>query len=301
MAAPGYALQPTVLAHAPVQLTRQRLRRLGEGIGKVVYASDDWVVKRERSPSEIVSLIVLWKLIRKCERLLPTGFSRRLLAHPSRQIRVLRLGVQALMKVLPRSVWMTTHLKEVWRTYRIRDRQGEKLARQHLEGTPLIPERIQFPPTRVAVNGWPGYLTVCEATERMECTLHQRITELARAGREDEIEQWLSRFLELRRQGWSRGLFSTDAHLKNFGVHGERIVLLDSGGLTVDWAQIERRLAFEEGVEEPHGELGLASALATYPALAARFNQRWKAVVNRAEVQRVWPSPAKASAAVAGQ
>ena len=53
--------EPRVLPHAPEELTRGRLRRIGEGIGKVVYASEQWVVKRERSPFEIVALIVLWR------------------------------------------------------------------------------------------------------------------------------------------------------------------------------------------------------------------------------------------------
>jgi len=53
-----------VLTRAPEDLTRGRLVRLGEGISKVVYASDHWVIKRERRPSEIITLICVWKLRR---------------------------------------------------------------------------------------------------------------------------------------------------------------------------------------------------------------------------------------------
>ena len=60
-----------VLSHAPSELTHGRLRRIGEGIGKVVYASDHWVVKRERSPSEILALIAIWKIVRKSEGIVP--------------------------------------------------------------------------------------------------------------------------------------------------------------------------------------------------------------------------------------
>ena len=56
---------PRAIAHAPEELTRDRLKRLGEGIGKVVYASEHWVVRRERSPREVVALIILWKVLRK--------------------------------------------------------------------------------------------------------------------------------------------------------------------------------------------------------------------------------------------
>ena len=54
---------PRVLLHAPPELTAGRLKRLGEGIGKVVYASEHWVIKRPRTPSEIVALILLWKIL----------------------------------------------------------------------------------------------------------------------------------------------------------------------------------------------------------------------------------------------
>ena len=92
----------------------------------------------------------------------------------------------------------------------------------------------------------------------------------------EEIEEWLDRFLDLRQSGWSRGLFSMDAHLKNFGVCGDRVVLLDTGGLTNRWTEIMDTLAYEEGVTEPHSRLGLGDVLEDRPDIAARFNARWK-------------------------
>lgn len=280
---------PRVLASAPEELTRGRLRRLGEGIGKVVYASQHWVVKRDRSPSEIVALIVLWKALRRLERILPGGWGKRLAERPARQIRVLRLLTRAAMAVAPKSLWFTAHVREVWRLYHRRNIRGEELAQAHLAGSSLVPERITFPPTRVRIAGWPGWLTVSEATERVETTLYQRLAELARAGRFEEVERWLDRLLELRQAGWRRGLFSVDAHLKNFGVIGDRIVLLDTGGLTNRWREIEGRLAYEEVVAQPHIQLGLGPILAARPDIARRFDARWKAIVNREVVRSHWP------------
>jgi hypothetical protein len=282
---------PRVLPSAPEELTRGRLRRLGEGIGKVVYASEHWVVKRERSPSEVVALIVLWKALRRLERMLPGRWGKRLAERPARQIRFLRLLTQAAMAVAPKSLWFTRHVREVWRLYHRRNIRGEGLAQEHLAGTSLVPERISFPPTRVRIAGWPGWLTVSEASERVETTLYQRLAELARAGRFEEVERWLDRFLELRQAGWQRGLFSVDAHLKNFGVTGDRIVLLDTGGLTNRWREIEGRLAYEEVVAQPHIQLGLGPILAARPDIARRFDERWKAIVNREVVRRHWPAP----------
>lgn len=277
------------LEQAPLELVQGRLRRLGEGIGKVVYASEHWVVKRERSPSEIVALIGVWKLLRKIERHLPEPLGRRLVERPSAQIRFLRVLAQASMAVLPKALWFTAHIQQVWKQYYLHGARGERLAREHLAGSPLIPEEVTFPPVRVSVGGWPGSLTVSEATERVETTLHQKLTDLANAGRFDELEQWLDRFIATRRLGWGSGLFSLDAHLKNFGIVQNRIVLIDVGGLTNRWIDIERRLALEEGLAEPHVRLGLGKCLASRPDIASRFDEQWKASVNRDAIRDLWP------------
>lgn len=281
---------PILLPEAPAELTKGKLRRLGEGVGKVVYASEHWVVKRERTGFEILALVVLWRGLRRLERVLPWGLGRRLADRPAKQIRLLRLLVQAALLVVPKSIWFREHIKDFWWMYRSRSRRGDSLARRHLDGTELVPERVAFPPTHVEVGGWPGWLTVSEATERVEATLHQRLSELARAGRFGELEEWLERFLKFRQAGWQRGVFSVDAHLKNFGVIGGRIVLLDAGGLTDRWGDIEDRLDFEDVVTQPHVQLGLGAILGARPDIGARFDERWKAVVNRQVVRRHWPA-----------
>lgn len=288
MGSEDFVAAARVLLHAPVELTEGRLRRLGEGIGKVVYASKHWVVKRPRSPSEVVALILLWRWVRRAETVLPGGLSRRLLRHPGPQIRLLRVAVQGVMRVAPRGLWLSEHVRDVWKAYRVNDRRGERLAREHLTGTPLVPEVIEFPPVRVKIGGWPGWLTVSEATARVENTLDRALRELAGEGRYDEVESLLEQFLEVRQQGWSLGLFSLDAHLKNFGVANGKIVLLDAGGLTDRWEDVAERLVFEEVVTEPHVQLGLADVLAGRPDLAAAFNSRWRETVNAETVKRHW-------------
>ena len=283
-------MEPRILPHAPDDLARAPLRRLGEGIGKVVYASEHWVVRRERSPFEVVALIVLWKGLRRVEHVLPGGIARKLLEKPSRQLRFLRVLVQGTLLVVPKAIWFRSHVRQIWTQYHSRSLRGERLAREHLAGTSLIPEQVTFPPMRVRVGGWPGWLTVSEATERVEATLHDRLNHLAAAGQYEELEHWLNRFLDLRQSGWSRGLFSTDAHLKNFGVVENRIVLLDAGGLTNRWKDVEEKLVFEEVAMQPHIQLGLGKCLARRPDIAERFNARWKATVNRAVVSQLWPA-----------
>jgi hypothetical protein len=273
-----------LVAQAPEELRHGRLLRLGEGIGKVVYASEHWVVKRERSPTEVVALILIWKLLRRWTHKIPFGWGDRLLKRPSRLIRMMRVVTEAAMAVLPRSLWYSKHVSQVLRTYVARDRRGVKLARRHLAGSPLLPEVISFPPETVLVGGWPGWLTIREATERVERTLDRHVEQLAAAGDFDAVEFWLNRLLDTRLSGWQAGLFSVDAHLKNFGVIGDRVVLLDTGGLTNRWSDIADRLAKDEQVEEPHVQLGLGAILASQPELAQRFNDRWKQMVNRDSV-----------------
>jgi hypothetical protein len=286
----------TPIAAAPEELTNTRLYRLGEGVGKVVYASDHWVVKRERSPTQVVAIILLWKLLRKTESILPGGLGRRLMQRPSRQIRFLRMMVQASMLIVPKSVWFTSHISDVSKLYYKRDLRGQRLANTMLTGTSLVPERVTFPPTRVRVKGWPGWLTVSEATERVERTLDQHLSQLARLGRFEEVEEWLNRFLRVRQSGWQHGLFSLDAHLKNFGVCGDHIVLLDTGGLTNRWSEVERKLARERSAAAPHVQLGLKAILSSRPDIADRFDARWKQVVNPATVRNHWDRAPGASA-----
>jgi len=107
MTGPGddleWPVKPRVLTRAPDDLTRGRLVRLGEGIGKLVYASGHWVVKRERHPTEVITLICVWKLLREMDRFLPGGLGRRLLEKPGKQIRFLRLVFQVIIQPIPRS------------------------------------------------------------------------------------------------------------------------------------------------------------------------------------------------------
>src|SRR5262245_26568574 len=107
------------MQHAPEELLTGRLRRLGEGIGKVVYASEHWVVKRERSASEVVALIVLWRLLRRFERVLPQRVSHYLMSRPSRQLRMLRLMVQASMAAVPKAIWFRAHIRQIWKQYHV--------------------------------------------------------------------------------------------------------------------------------------------------------------------------------------
>jgi hypothetical protein len=281
---------PRLLPAAPEELTSGRLRRLGEGLGRVVYASDHWVVKRERSLSGIFALIVVWKILTRVARILPGRLGEPLLRHPSRWIRLLRVAVQAVVSVVPRNIWLMTHSGELWRRHLWHDVRGRHLAQAYLSGTSLVPERVIFPSVRVGVRGWPGWLVVNEATERVEGTLYQRISDLSRAGRFEELEMWLERFLDLRQAGWRRGLFSVDAHLKNYGVAGDRVVLLDTGGLTDHWPEVSDRLSAEQVVAEPHGRLGMGPLLASCPDVAKRFDARWREVVSHETVQRHWPS-----------
>lgn len=277
------------MAEAPAELTEGRLKRLGEGVGKVVYASTHWVVKRERSEGEVLAMIVVWKFLRRLERHAPGGWGLRLRQHPGWQLRLLRLAARAVVKVVPRGLWYSSHVGEMWRLYAHRDWRGEHLAVKHLSGTSLVPETVTFPPARVRVGGWPGWLTVSEATERVESTLYDRLSALAREARHEELEAWLERLLELRRSAWQRGVYSMDAHLKNYGVIGDRVVLLDAGGLTDHWDEVERHLRKVDAAAEPHREMGLGEVLQGAPEVAAGFNARWKEAVNAASVKEHWP------------
>jgi len=277
------------MEEAPGELTRGRLKRIGEGVGKVVYASERWVVKRERGASEIIALILIWRLMKRLEKILPQRFTSRWTAHPSAALRALRMAMQAFVAVVPRAVWFSTHWGRVWQKFVHRDVRGEYLAVKHLSGTSLVPETVTFPPTLVKVSGWPGWLVVTEATERVEETLYDRLKRLAAERKWNEVERWLERLLELRRAGWRRGVFSVDAHLKNFGVIQNRVVLIDSGGLTDRWEDVERHLASVAKNGPVWRQFGMEEILAGAPELAERFDARWRDLTSPQSMRDLWP------------
>jgi hypothetical protein len=285
---PECPVKPRVLARAPEDLTRGRLLRLGEGINKVVFASDHWVVKRERRPSEIIALICVWKFLRRLDRILPGRLAGRLMEKPGRRVRFLRIMFQAIVVPIPRCAWLATQVGSLWKWHSSRETSGQILADAYLAGTDLVPGRVTFPPTRVKVGAWPGWLLVSEATERVEATLQDRINALARAQHFDDIEVWLERFLKLRRAGWQRGVLSLDAHLKNYGVIEDRVVLLDAGGLTNDWADIEKRLGAQDELVSPHARLGLEMTLRDRPDISERFDAHWKAAMKPEAILNYW-------------
>lgn len=274
---------PRAVEQAPEELTGDRLKRIGEGVGKVVYASSHWVVHRERTPREIIALILLWKILRTFR------WGRRMRGRSSKLLRRMRVAIETAIAIVPKRLWYTKQVEEVLTTHRRRDRTGEKLARLHLADTELIPATITFPPVTVLVGGWPGWLVVDKATERVETTLDRHIDTLAATGDFESVDHWLHRLLDTRQTGWQLGLFSVDAHLKNFGVVGDRIVLIDTGGLTNRWEDIERKLSLDEQALEPHIQLGLGKALAIQPEIARRFNVRWRTLVNRESIMEHWP------------
>ncbi len=275
---------------APEELTRARLKRIGEGVGKVVYASEHWVVKRERGASEIIALILIWRMMKRLERWLPRSMTAKWFSHPSAPLRVLRMALQAAVAVVPRGVWFSTHWGRVWQKFVHRDVRGEYLAVKHLSGTSLVPETVTFPPTLVKVAGWPGWLVVTEATERVEETLYDRLKKLAAQGDWGEVERWLERLLELRRAGWRRGVFSVDAHLKNFGVIQSRVVLIDSGGLTDRWEDVERHLASVARNGPAGRQFGLEEILAGAPELSERFEAHWRELTAPQSLRDLWPA-----------
>ncbi len=187
------------LDRAPEELTAGRLKRIGEGVGKVVYATQHWVVKRDRGASEIIALILIWRMLKRLERFLPRRLAARWASHPSTALRVLRMAVQTVVSLVPKTFWFSTHWGRIWQKFVHRDVRGEYLAVKHLSGTSLVPETVTFPH---AGAGWRlAWMAGGDRGHRARGgNLYDRLRKLAAESRWNEVERWLERLLELRRR-----------------------------------------------------------------------------------------------------
>ena len=75
----------------------------------------------------------------------------------------------------------------------------------------------------------------------------------------------------------------------------QRVVLLDTGGLTNRWSDIEERLGLEDEFLSPHAGLGLEMTLRDRPDIAECVSTRAGGrLVNPAAVRRIWPAAPRA-------
>jgi hypothetical protein len=277
-----------VLSHAPEELTGGKLRRLGEGIGTVVYASDHWVVRRERSAADILALIVIWKALRGVARLLPGRLGARFLERPSRWIRLLRVTVRPLVVGFPHPVADDARRADV-ALYLSRDARGGVWPNSAWPARRCCPSASRFRPC-----AWGRRLARMADGERGHRTGGGDTgPALAPPGDENRLRNWSagSSACWIAPGGLApRPVFDRRAP-QELGVVGDRVVLLDSGGLTDRWAEIETRLAPSDSAA-PHVMLGLETVLRARPDIAARFDERWNQVVSREGVLRHWPGEA---------
>ena len=129
-------------------------------------------------------------------------------------------------------------LRRVLRVYRARDRRGEKLARKHLAGEPVwFPNASHFRRRR----SWPGAARVAVRPRghraRGRYPRPRSRTSQKRGISTKSSAQPIPPYPPER---WQLGSFSGGCALKNFGVIGKRIVLLDTGGPTNRWRIFRR-------------------------------------------------------------
>ena len=282
-----------VVSHIPEELTLGTLRRLGEGIGKVVYASEHWVVSRERTPLEMVALIVLWKALRKLERLLPGAWGKTLRDRPSRQIRFLRVLVQGAIVVVPRALWFSSHIRDVLRLYHRRSVRGRETGANSFgrirtdSGAHRVPPgaRSHWRLARMA-DGLRGQRTGgFDAPSEDDAAggggSFRGAGSVARTPARDAPggmaagTVFAGRTSEKLRHHWR-------AHCP-FG-HGRADEPLGGSGKAVGGGRVQPT--------EPHVRLGLGELLEEHAEIARRFDQRWKDTINTEVVRECWPRAA---------
>jgi hypothetical protein len=286
------------------ELIRARLERVGSGFEKIVLGSPSWVVKIPRDErglaAALLATVVVSRAVRPLKAWMEGGSgkagSQRLRALSTgaraaqRLWRPLQKGFRAALVILPERWWRGSGVEHRVRWLRSHAEECQSLAQRRLEGTALVPRRVELPPTRIRTGRWGRRWTVTTAYQRVDRTLGDEAWRCLQLGRRQELDQWLDRFLVFQTELWRRGVFfGVSNPLENHGVLGDRLVLIDYSGLIEDPRAIRLTLDVvrAQWLEQMRG------LFATSRPATSRdgFEQRLTRLMQPSAVREYWPTP----------
>ena len=286
------------------ELTRGRLERVGSGFESIVYGSTCWVVKIPRDErglaASLLATVVVGRALRPlrawAEGRRGTGTARGRrwwsagIVAARRLWPVLQGGFRALLTMVPGRLWRGSGIERRARWLRARAEECQRLAVRCLDGTPLVPRRVELPPTGIRVARWGRRRTVTMAYQRVDRTLSDEVRRCRELGRFDALDQWLDRFLSFQIVLWQRGVFFAASNpYENHGVLGDRLVLLDYSGLIEDPQTIRLNLDTVRArwLEQTRDLYTTGRSTASREV----FEQRLSELLQPSAVRTHWPTP----------
>ncbi|MBZ0165314.1 MAG: rhomboid family intramembrane serine protease, partial [Candidatus Omnitrophica bacterium] len=295
----------TFEAKVRAEITAQPLVRIGQGWQKVVYASDNWVVQQEWSIAAAATIVKRSRLLNKYIRRFvpnttlaslrnPNTFTVKQFAVKIAKIIVFRamfFTLWSLFKMMPRFVLQRTHSGRAILAHRDEARQAEDILKNSaLANSDYIPRRYSIKPTKVRLAGHLFSVTTTQVVERADNTLHDHLAMLVAEGRVEEAKEWLDRFLRMQVMLWEMGLFEYTFQPGNYGVIGQRLVLLDHGEMTNRHDEINVKLArwhdeayvwtvssFERAFGPEHQDI------------VQEYFERMTRLINKEAIEQHWP------------
>lgn len=269
------------------ELTRGRLERVGSGFEKIVFGSPNWVVKVPRDErglaAALLATVVVGRALRPWRSSARPGATARLW-------QALQGALRAGLLLVPGRWLRGAGVERRVQWLRARAEECQRLALRCLDGTTLVPHRVELAPTVIRTARWGRRWTVTAAYQRVERTLWDEALRCRRLGRPRELEQCLDRLLLFQTELWRRGVFFGASNpLENHGVLGDRVVLLDHSGLTEDPRAIRDALdtVRAQWLDQTRG-LYAAGRPAGAPDA---FERRLAALMQPAAIRRYWPTP----------
>ena len=295
--------EPPDPANVRAEFTGAPLERVGSGFESIVYGSTCWVVKVPRDERGLAASLLATVVVGRALRPLrtcggapgnrePAGAAMAFCRDRRGPTPVARgaRGLPAILIMVPERSWRGSGIERRARWLRARAEECQRLAMRCLDGTPLVPRRVELPPTRIRTARWGRRRTVTTAYQRVDRTLWDEALRCGRLGRVDELDRWLDRFLSFQIMLWRRGvLFAASNPYENHGVLGDRLVLLDHGGLIEDPRTI--RLSLDTVRTRWLEQTRDLYTTARSTASCEPFGQRLSDLLQPSAVRMHWPNP----------
>ncbi len=286
------------------EIQMEPLARIGKGTCKIVFASENWVIKRHVDFRYVFShrlakhfSAFLRTVIRR-----PARPARLDFPHAIQRVRhqlketlfcLLSGSIRSALLLLPTRYLENTVTYKECETLLRREQHGEDLARERLMGRDsqraLVPWKVTIPSSSIRLRRWFGLerTTADEVEQRVD----KMFLQVLLAASSEEASKWFEKFIALQEEIWSRGAFVSDPTLPNIGVIGQDLYLIDNGNLIDDPQVIRQALSSDTPFNLERFRQKLLRRLPAHAELVEAFAARLTSMFSLENIRAHWPDP----------